>query len=284
MLQHERDEDKREVPRRLFADAELREDRVEEILGGSPADDLADGVDHPAMTTSYVPLARILIGQDQHDKALPHLQEAVKHAPDNAEVQYLLGACLNKQQQYDPALAAFTKATELDAELADAHFQRGVILLEQKKDIPTATTALGAAVALKGDDPAYLTQYGVALYNGKNVQGALEALSKAASTPDYADPLGLTYHGIALKDVQRYAEAAASFEKAIEAVPNWGLPHWGLAWSSFGQIEPGCPCGPEGEALKDALIEHANKAAELGTNDPALMERAAILGRGEKVR
>jgi len=67
-------------------------------------------------------------------------------------------------------------------------------------------------------------------------------------------------------------------------VPNWGLPHWGLAWASFGQIEPGCPCGPEGAKLKQALVEHAKKAAELGTNDPALMERADIIGRGEKVR
>jgi tetratricopeptide (TPR) repeat protein len=89
---------------------------------------------------------------------------------------------------------------------------------------------------------------------------------------------------LTLKDSQRYEEAVEYFSKAAEAVPNYGLAHWGLAWSAFGQIKSGCPCTPEDEALVVLIVDHSAKALEYGANDPGLTERAEILGKGEKIK
>jgi tetratricopeptide (TPR) repeat protein len=129
-----------------------------------------------------------------------------------------------------------------------------------------------------------LTELGVGYYEGQQVDKALETLAKATSLPGYENALGWAYYGVTLKDKQRYGEAAGYFQKAVGAYPNFGLAHWGLAWSSFGQIAKGCPCTPEDEALVKTLVEHAKLATEYGVNDPGLTERADILGRGEKVK
>ena len=138
--------------------------------------------------------------------------------------------------------------------------------------------------SLDSGNADYLTELGIAYYESQQLQPALETLEKAVTSPEYGNALGWAYYGVTLKDSQRFAEAAGYFEKAIEAFPNYGLAHWGLAWSAFGQIKAGCPCTPEDEALVKVIVDHAAKAAEYGVNDPGLQERADILGRGEKIK
>jgi tetratricopeptide (TPR) repeat protein len=198
-------------------------------------------------------------------------------------VHHYLGLSLEASQQQDKALAEFSKAIELDDSLADAHYKKGRILRMQKQ-VPAAMPELEKAVSLQGDNADYLTELGVGYYEAQQVDKALETLAKATSLPDYQNALGWAYYGVALKDKQRFADAAGYFQKAIEAYPNFGLAHWGLAWSSFGQIAKGCPCNADDEARVKTLVEHAKLAVQYGVNDPGLNERADILGRGEKVK
>jgi tetratricopeptide (TPR) repeat protein len=211
------------------------------------------------------------------------MEQAVQKMPDDARVHLYLGLSLEAAQQTDGALAEFSKAVELDDSLADAHYKKGRSLRMQKQIAP-ALAELEKAVSLDGSNGDYLTELGVGYYEGQQLDNALQTLEKAVALPDYSNALGWAYYGVTLKDKQRFAEAAGYFEKAVEAFPNYGLAHWGLAWSSFGQIKPGCPCGPEDEALVATIVEHTKLAVQYGVNDPGLNERAEILGRGEKVK
>jgi hypothetical protein len=85
-------------------------------------------------------------------------------------------------------------------------------------------------------------------------------------------------------NTQGFAEAIEPFQRAAEALPNWGQPHIGMAWATFAQIPKGCPCGPEDEERVKFTTEHYQKAVELGMADPALKERVDVLGRGEKIK
>ena len=147
-----------------------------------------------------------------------------------------------------------------------------------------ALVELEKAVSLDGDNADFLTELGVGYYEGQQPDKARETLAKATSLPGYENALGWAYYGVTLKDKQQFKDAAGYFQKAVEAYPNFGLAHWGLAWSAFGQIAKGCPCTPEDEALVKILVEHAKLAKDYNVNDPGLSERADILGRGEKVK
>jgi tetratricopeptide (TPR) repeat protein len=90
------------------------------------------------------------------------LNEAVKLDPTNAGRYYFnLGAVLTNAGQVDPACNAFKKATEVDANYADAYFQYGLCLTAKGTAKPDGTIAFpegtGEAfqkyLALKPDGP-----------------------------------------------------------------------------------------------------------------------------------
>ena len=267
-------------------DANLAFAQVYEAQGnlGMAAQYYQKAVDlNPTLSGAYLSLGGVYVKQGKFQDLGTLMEGVVQKMPDNAQVHHYLGLSLEASQQADKALAEFSKAIELDDSLGDAHYKKGRLLRLQKQVAP-ALVELEKAVSLQGDNPDYLTELGVGYYESQQLDKALETLAKATSLPGYENALGWTYHGVALKDKQRFAEAAGYFQKAVDAYPNYGLAHWGLAWSSFGQIAKGCPCTPEDEALVKTLVEHAKLATEYGVNDPGLTERADILGRGEKVK
>jgi superkiller protein 3 len=236
---------------------------------------------------AYLELGEILVAKGDHSAAVEVLQKATEKMPDSAPAFQLLGTAQEKQKQVDEALASFSKAAELDPKLAEAHYWRGKLLHEQKKDVAAALPSLEKAAELDPTDADIVTDYGVALYDGKQLDKAMTTLQKATAMPDYKNVKGMTYMGVLYREPgpnQNFPEAAKWFGKAAEALPNWGLPHWGLAWSLFGQIKKGCPCGPEDDERVTRIKEHAEKAASLGVNDPALMQRAEALAKGEKLK
>ena len=226
-------------------DANLAFAEVYEAQGnlGMAANYYQKAVDlNPTLSSApYLALGGILVKQRKLQDLGTLMEQGGPKMPDNAKVHLYLGLSLEASQQTDKALAEFSKAIELDDSLADAHYKKGRLLRIQKQVAP-ALVELEKAVSLQGDNPDYLTELGVGYYEGQQVDKALETLAKAASLPGYENALGWAYYGVALKDKQRFGEAAGYFQKAIDAYPNFGLAHWGLAWSSFGQIAKGCPC------------------------------------------
>jgi tetratricopeptide (TPR) repeat protein len=239
---------------------------------------------NPALTGAGLSLGQILMSQGAYQDAQLVLTQVIDREPDSAKAHHLLGLAHSNQNQPDAAIGEFAKATELDPSLAAAYYWHGKILLDKKQDVAGAFPLLKKAAEMEGENVDFLSDYGVALVNTQQFGEAVTVLSKAAASPDYHNPRGLYSLGAARLNTQNFAEAVEPFQRAIEALPNWGQPHIGLAWATFAQIPKGCPCGPEDQERVRSLTEHYQKAVELGAQDPALKERVDVLGRGEKIK
>jgi tetratricopeptide (TPR) repeat protein len=238
----------------------------------------------PKRGIAYLELGETLVGQGDHASARDPLQKAGEHLPDSSRAHYLLGVVSEKAKDPERALQAYSRAAELDPKSADAHHARGRLLRDHKKDTGAALASLEKAAELSPANAEVLTDLGVALYDAKQGDRARDVLAKAVQTPDYKNPMGFAVLGLALKDKQSFQEAATWFEKAAPLSPKWWLPHWGAAWSHFGLIKKGCPCGPEDDERVRKIKEHFDQMVAVQGKDPALEQRVDALVKGQKIR
>ena len=68
------------------------------------------------------------LARNQYLAALDDLQAAAAQRPAFADVQNLSGVCLSMLGRPDEALAAFTRATELNPGYVEAHLNRAITL------------------------------------------------------------------------------------------------------------------------------------------------------------
>lgn len=228
-------------------------------------------------------LAEVLVAKRDFETAREPVERVASGLPQSAQAQYLLGALREQQGQFDEALKAFERATALDPKLAGAHHGLGRILREHRKDAAGAAASLEKAFELEPDDPDVLSDFGVALYEVKQPDRAIQMLQKAVAAPDYKNAMGFTVLGLALKDGQKFDDALGYFEKAVELAPKWWLPHWGAAWSHFGLIKKGCPCGEADAERVKKLKAHFDSMTSLDGKDPGLEKRVQALLKGLKI-
>ena len=135
-----------------------------------------------------------------------------------------------KNQKYDDAVTAFTKAAEMDskqhvvwANLAEAYFGQAKSKTgdEQMALMNKGFEAYGKALELKPDDAGYHNNYALALARGKKFPEAQAELTKAAQM----DPTnaGRYYYnlGALLVNNQQLEPAGEAFKKAIESQPDY---------------------------------------------------------------
>lgn len=237
----------------------------------------------PARGTAYLELAEILVRQGDHASARQPLEKAAERLPQSARAHHLLGVVFEKQRDPERALQEYSRAAELEPKLAEAHHARGKLLREQK-DTAGALASFQKAAELSPSNANFLTDLGAALYDAKQGQRAGEVLSGAVAMPDYNNPIGFGVLGLVLKDQQNFAEALGWFEKAASLSTKWWLPPWGVAWSHFGLIKKGCPCGPEDDERVRKIKEHYDRMVALNGNDPALEQRVDALLKGQKIK
>jgi tetratricopeptide (TPR) repeat protein len=135
-----------------------------------------------------------------------------------------------KSKQFDVAVQAFTKASEMDpkqhvvwAQLAEACVGLGGTKTgaEQEAAMAKGLEAYGKAMELKPDDAGYHNNYALALAKGKKFPEAQAELTKAAQI----DPpnAGRYFYnlGAVLVNIGQLEPAGEAFKKAIEADPNY---------------------------------------------------------------
>ncbi|MGB2717367.1 MAG: tetratricopeptide repeat protein [Vicinamibacterales bacterium] len=233
---------------------------------------------------AHLGLADVLVAKRDFGAAREHVERVASGLPNSARAQYLLGVLRVQQGQFDAALKALERAVTLDPKLGMAHYESGRVLREHMKDPARAVASLEKAAALEPENPDVLSEYGVALFEVKQPDRALEMLQKAAATPGFSSPMGLTVLGLVLKDRQRFDEALTYLLKAVELAPKWWLPHWGAAWSYFGQIKKGCPCGEADNQRVQKLKAHFDAMTSLDGKDPGLQARVEALLKGLKIK
>ncbi len=238
----------------------------------------------PNLGPAALELGEVLAARGETAEAVNLAETAVKLLPSSARAYRLAAALYEQTRRFDEALDANTRAIELDPSLAAAHHARGRLLREHKKDAAAALASLEKAVALSPENADFLTDLGVALYEAKQGERAIELIRKAAGQPDYRHPMGFAVLGLALKDTGRFDEALGWFEKAAALSPKWWLPHWGAAWCYFGLIKKGCPCGPEDDERVKQMKTHFDEMVARQGKDPDLEQRVTALLKGQKVK
>jgi tetratricopeptide (TPR) repeat protein len=105
---------------------------------------------NPSLPGIHYRLARILLSKPGFDpgisdEAKRELQQELAIDPNNAGAEYVLGALARQNQQWDEAIAHFSRATKLDAGFGDAFLELGTSLIFLKRfseAIPTLETAV----------------------------------------------------------------------------------------------------------------------------------------------
>jgi tetratricopeptide (TPR) repeat protein len=138
--------------------------------------------------------------------------------PRDADAHYQLGLIYAQRRQFEPAIASFRKAIEIDPEEADAHYQLGKIAREQGRYDEALEHCRAAA---RIDDGHSLSdvwrEIAIVDLLAGNREEAVIAFEKYLNRRPY-DPEGNCWYGRALAQLDRNEEARAAFEQAIEAV------------------------------------------------------------------
>jgi TolB-like protein len=171
-----------------------------------------------------------LIGtQQEMDKSIDLLQQAVARAPDYALAHAALAEAFTRQaflrgsgreEPQRKATAAVQRALEIDPELAEAHSVLGFIRFAFEWDWVGAEAEFRKGLALNPGSSVVHEEYGNFLSAMGRMDEALAHSREAARL----DPISLgPLHDVAFNALARgdYEMAAAGFRRAISIDPNW---------------------------------------------------------------
>lgn len=160
------------------------------------------------------------------EEAVKILEEGVAAAPNDEQLQHLLGQTFFKMKNYEKAAEALKKTIMLAPEIDAAHFLLGYChtlrdpKTDKKPDWFEAANSFAKAVELKPDKFSYLANYGHSLLELKKFSQALVPLKQAFETEegskDYKTAMDL---GIAYQANKQTLEAIAMLEKAAALNP-----------------------------------------------------------------
>jgi tetratricopeptide (TPR) repeat protein len=167
-----------------------------------------------------------VIGLDQFmlgraDLAETELKRTVTLAPQDAEAHYYLGRVHFMGNHLTGALAAFQKATELDASSVKAHNHLGQTY-EALVQYPAARTAYLKAIELEKRQSAksewpYFNLGALCLREGRTAEAEGYLRQALERQPDWSE--GKAKLGMALLALDRPAEALAYLEQAVQIDP-----------------------------------------------------------------
>lgn len=215
-------------------------------------------------------------GMSADDKA--KLEKQIKDSSEKMKKRNELNDAFNQgmtamtAKQYDQAVPAFTKASELDptqvavwAQLGEAY----VKLAETKTgpdfdaNIAKSLEAYNKAIELKPDDPASHNNYALALAKAKKFPEMQAELKKAADL----DPAngGKYYYnlGAILVNSGQNDAAGEAFKKAIELTPTYADAYYQYGVTLVGKAQ----IGSDGKVTPvPGTVEAFNKYLELQPN------------------
>jgi TolB-like protein/predicted Zn-dependent protease len=198
-------------------------------------------------------------------RAVEHLQEAVKLAPDYAAAWAALseaGAQIGGygttramvEEGYALARRAADRAIALDPSLPAGHLAMAGVKLSNDFDLPGAVKALRQAQSLAPDDPEVLSKAGLIQYALGQSKEAIAPLARAVAL-DPVNPSVRVMLGFALSEQERFAEAEAQFRRIVELNPASPWGHGGVSsvYSQQGRFD---------DAAREAALE-SNEWARL---------------------
>lgn len=226
--------------------------------------------------------------QKQADRTLARVDEQIRRSPNNSAYYSLRGTLLLTRNDLDGAIAAFTRATELNRNNVDAFALLGQVY-GMKRAIPEAVASYEQAIKNNPNDVRSYVLLGSLEYARRNYKRAEEMYRKALGVePDY--PLAANNLAYLMLEQDQNVDVAAS----LAQVAHRGMPEeptaadtlgwayykkgaYSLAIDLFGEALRASPNNPtyhyhaalayDSANARDRAREHFQKVLELNPQD-----------------
>jgi tetratricopeptide (TPR) repeat protein len=177
---------------------------------------------HPQFLGAELGRANALYQSGQTEAALESLTVLGEARPDSMLVHSSLGDMLRREERYDEAAQAYTRAIDLVDEIDQRHWvllYTRAIALERVGDWERAEPEFRRVLEFVPDEPQVLNYLGYSLIEQRrNLDEALDMIERAvAGDPDsgyITDSLGWAYYRLG-----RFEEAVPVMERAVELLP-----------------------------------------------------------------
>lgn len=179
--------------------------------------------------------AQAALDKNNFEAAIPPLQKFLAEKPDVAFAHFQLAYAYTGLNRVEEARAEYERCVALDAKMAEAQLNLGILLLE--KDPASAVAPLHRAVELLPSQSRPRFLLGVALERSGDLAGAAESF-ESASHLDTADNQALIHLGEVYLQLKKPADAEKKFRAVLERQPKSALALRGLALSLDAQDKP----------------------------------------------
>lgn len=191
-------------------------DLAQQVYDKMPADD-------PQFLNAQLGKTNALFRAGETDAAIEWLQGFVADTPESVMALSTLGDMLRREERFEEAADAYTRAIDLIGEVEGRHWvllYTRAISLERMGDWDRAETEFRRVLEFVPDEPQVLNYLGYSLVEQqRNLDEALDMIERAVEgEPDsgyIVDSLGW-----ALFRMGRYEKAVPVMERAVELMPN----------------------------------------------------------------
>lgn len=230
-------------------------------FSGAEAELTAATKAHPDSPMPPHLLGRMQLARGNTAAAAAATDAALKIAPDFVPALLDKGDVLLGAGKVEEALALYDRAVATDNRNATAHFKRGVLLQQQRRDAQARQAYLDVINIDPDFAPAYNNLAWMQAESGQQLdqasQWAATAVKLQPNNPAFRDTQGWVY-----RTQRRFAEAETVLEKAVTMAPPIADVHYHLGLVYLDQKKT----DPARRAFRDALAidpKHAAAAAAL---------------------
>lgn len=169
----------------------------------------------PGFAAAHFSLGFAYLQMNSVKPAVIALQAATRLDPSNADYANELGAAYYRLEQYDSALAAFSRTVELESISTRGHFNKGLTLLSAGR-APEAVVEFRAALALDPDSLQFRLLIAEAYLAADSIHPAIAALDTLLRRrPNHA--AAHYFRGSAYEELGDLARARADLRAAASA-------------------------------------------------------------------
>ncbi len=184
----------------------------------------------------HIERARLLLNQNNSEKAIESLQQALSEDADNYEAYFLLSLAYNNQKNYAKALETAETAIQKRPDLPGTHYALALAHFN-KGDLKKSEAAISESLRLDVTEPDFHELLSLIHIRNKKWSEALEQSQKGLAF----DP---EHHGCidsqaqALTKLKRGAEASDSIKSALSKNPHNPALHERMGWSLLEKGRP----------------------------------------------
>nr|WP_315849410.1 tetratricopeptide repeat protein [uncultured Rhodoferax sp.] len=239
--------------------------------------------EHPAWGEALHMRGVCLLQLKQHGAALPALQAAAQHTPQDPSVHSNLGLVLRALKRHAESLAAYDRALQLKPDFAQAWANRGNAL----RDMGQGDEAISSYQQALQCQPQYaqaLHGLGLAYGDVKRWSQSLAAFDAALlQKPDYA--VAYMDRGNTLRELDRVPEALQSYERSLQLNPQ-SAQAWsnrGVVLKRLGRMEDAAASYERAIALDAGFVDAMVNYATLLKDMMRLSAAVAMNGRALEI-